>query len=291
MRPARWALLAAVLCGLLVPGAASAETGSEIEGVWSFKGGAVDIVPVAGGKFEGIVTAQTQFASCPHQVEEHMWTDITLQSDGSYWGLHQWFHAAPECAPNTTPGPTAWRVLHEPNGARRLHVCFSEPGTTQPTISADGAPKEASEDAAHHVTYGCVDSELIAPLPVVQQQSGSGSNSGSNSGSGSSSSSTVESLTLPSAKQCLRPGRFKLRLQEPKYDPFKTVTIVFAGHRVSTTRKGAYLVATLNLKLITKGSFTVKIQATTALGHKLTSKRTYRICTKIKHRRKQHKRG
>jgi hypothetical protein len=282
MRPMRWALLATVT-GLLVPGTASAGAGSEIEGVWSFKGGAVDIVPIPGGKFEGIVTVQTQFASCPHMVEEHMWTDITQQPDGSYSGLHQWFHGAPQCAKNTTLGPTAWRVLHEPNGSRYLRVCFSDPGGSQPTISPDGAPKEPSEYAAHHVSYGCVNSELIAPLPVVQGASGTGS--------GPTASGGVESLTLRKASQCLRPGLFKIRLKEPKYDPFKTVTIVFKGHRVATSRKGNYVVATLNLKGI-KGAFTVKIKATTVLGHKLNTKRTYRICAKkAKHPRKRHKKG
>lgn len=284
-RPARWAPLGAILAVLLLPAtASSAEGGSEIEGVWSFNGGAVDIVAVPSGKYEGIVTVQTQFASCAHKVEEHMWTDITPQPDGSYWGLHQWFHGAPECAKNTQLGPTAWRVMHEPNGSRYLRVCFSNPGSGQPTISADGTPKQPSENAAHHVTYGCVSSGLIAPLPVVK-----GSTSGSGSGS---SGANVESLTLPSAKQCLRPGKLRIRLAEPKYDPFKTVTVVFRGHKLATSHKGNFVVATLNLRGLTKNKFTVKVRATTLLGHKLTATRTYRICKKAGRRHgTRHKKG
>ncbi len=281
-RPVRWAPLGALLAVLLVPAtASSAEGGSEIEGVWAFNGGAVDIVAIPGGKYEGIVTVQTQFASCAHKVEEHMWTDITQQPDGSYWGLHQWFHGAPECAKNTQLGPTAWRVMHEPNGSRYLRVCFSNPGSSQPTISADGTPKEPSENAAHHVTYGCVNSELIAPLPVAQHAAGSGSRSTAN----------VERLTLPSAKQCLRPGALKIRLKEAKYDPFKKVTILFRGHRLATSRKGSYVVATLNLRGLKKSKFTVKVRATTLLGHKLHATRTYRICKKAGHHGKRHKKG
>jgi hypothetical protein len=280
-RPVQRALLAAVLAALLVPAAASA-AGSEIEGVWSFNGGAVDIVSIPGGKFEGIVTVQTQFASCAHTVEERMWTDITPQPDGSYWGLHQWFHGAPACAKNTTLGPTAWRVMHEPNGSRYLRVCFGDPGTAQPTISADGAPREASEYAAHHVSYGCVSSALIQPLPVAQGSSG---NAGGAKGG-------VEGLTLRKASQCLRPGLFRIRLREPKYDPFKKVTVIFGRHRVATSRKGDYVVAAINLQHVKNGTFTVRIHATTLLGYKLTAKRIYRICTKkAKHRRKRHKRG
>jgi hypothetical protein len=277
MRSVRWASLGAALVVLLVPTtASSAEGGSEIEGVWSFNGGAVDIIAVPGGKYEGIVTVQTQFASCAHKVEERMWTDITPQPDGSYWGLHQWFHGAPECAKNTQLGATAWRIMHEPNGSRFLRVCFSNPGSPQPTIASDGAPKEASENAAHHVTYGCVSSELIAPLPVAQ-------------GSDNNARGGVESLTLRKAGQCLRPGVFKIRLRDPKYDPLKKVTVIFKGHKVSTSRRGSYVVAAINLAHFKKSRFTVKIHATTLLGHKLNATRTYRICKKAKHHGKPHK--
>jgi hypothetical protein len=281
-----WAIVAVLAAALLSVGAVSAgaasETGSasEIEGVWSFEHGQVDIVPIAGEKFEGIVSVATTFASCTHKVGEHMWTDMTRQSDGSYWGLHQWFHG--DCAPNTTLGPTAWRVLHEPNGSRYLRVCFSIPGTAQPTITPGGAPREASEYAEHHVTYGCINSALTAPLPVVSGTSGSGGKEGSGSaGSG-------ESLTLPSAKQCLRAGPFKIRLKEPQYDPFKKVTITFKGHKLATSHRGDYIVATLNLSKLSKGAFTIKIHATTVLGHHLSASRTYHICKQLKPK-KRHK--
>jgi hypothetical protein len=269
--------VAIALAMLLSVGAASAgattET-SEIEGVWSFNGGEVDVVAVPGGKFEGIVTVPTKFDECTHSEGEHMWTAITPQPDGSYWGLHQWFHSAPTCAKNTTLGPTAWRVLHEPNGSRFLRVCFSDPGSTQPTIAPGGAPMEASEYSEHHVTYGCVNSALTAPLPVVSGRSGSGS---------------TESLTLPSAKQCLKPGLFKFRLKEPKYDPFKKITITVRGHRVATSRKGDYVVATINLRGLSKGGFTIKVRATTILGHHLSLSRTYHVCKKIKPKKRGRK--
>jgi hypothetical protein len=288
-----WAIVAVLAAALLSVGAVSAgaasETGaaSEIEGVWSFEHGQVDIVPIAGGKFEGIVTVATTFANCPHKEGEHMWTAMTPQSDGSYWGLHQWFHA--DCSANTTLGPTAWRVLHEPNGSRSLRVCFSDPGTAQPTIAPDGAPKEASEYAEHHVTYGCVSSTPTAPLPVVSGTSGSSGNAGSGSAS-PGETGPVESLTLPSAKQCLRVGLFKIRLKEPQYDPFKQVTITFKGHKLATSHKGDYIVATLNLRKLSKGTFTLVIHATTVLGHHLSASPTYHLCKKIKPPKKRHRR-
>jgi hypothetical protein len=276
-----WAIVAIVVAALLSIGATSAgdtSESSEIEGVWSFEHGQVDIVPIPGGKFEGIVTVATTFASCPHSVAEHMWTAITPQPDGSYYGLHQWFHG--NCSPNTTLGPTAWRVLHEPNGSRYLRVCFSNPGTSQPTIAANGAPREPSEYAQYHVTYGCISSSLTSALPIAP-------------GAGSGASGPVEHLTVPSAKQCLKAGPFKIRLKEQKYDPFKKVTVTLAGHRVATSRRGGYVVATINLSKLSKSTFTVKIRATTVLGHHLSSNRTYQICGKIKpkQQRRKEKRG
>jgi hypothetical protein len=298
VRSKPWAIVAVVAVALLSAGAASAgaaSESSEIEGVWSFKGGEVDVVAIPGGKFEGIVVTPTQFAECPHTEGEHMWTDITPQADGSYWGMHQWFQNMPApCTKNPNLGPTAWRVLHEPNGARYLRVCFSHPSTTQPTIAANGDPKEASEYPAYHVTYGCDSSTLISPLPVVSNTPGSGSTGSGSTGSGSTGSGSTgptESLTLPSTKQCLRIGLFKLKLSEPAYDPFKTVTITYKGHKIATSHKGNYIVATINLKGLSKSAFTIKVNATTILGHTLSSSRTYHICKPTKHGKKTKKAG
>jgi hypothetical protein len=69
-------------------------------------------------------------------------------------------------------------------------------------------------------------------------------------------------------------------LREPKYDPFKTVAVTIKGHRVATTRHGDYVVATIDLKGLPSGAFTVKIHVTTVLGHHLSGARTYHTCAK-----------
>jgi hypothetical protein len=270
--------IAIALAMYLGVGAASAGANSEIEGVWSFNGGQIGIHRLATGTFAGTVVAETKFAECPHPVGQEIWRGMTEQPDGSYSGLHQWYLSAPACETNPVLGPTAWRVLREPTGSRYLRVCFSHPGTSQPTIAADGAPKEASEYVQYHVTYGCFNSALTAPLPVAP--------------GGSSTSSSVEHLTLPSAKpkQCLSGRLFKIRLQNPKYDPFKTVTITLKGRKIPTSRRGDYVVATINLRGLSKGTFTIKIRATTVLGHHLSASRTYHTCKKVKPK-KQGKKG
>jgi hypothetical protein len=273
-----WPIAVAVAMFLGV-GAASAGAGaaSEIEGVWSFNGGQIGIQRLSNGTFAGTVVVETKFAECTHPVGQEIWRGMTEQPDGSYWGLHQWYRGAPACETNPVLGPTAWRVLREPNGSHYLRVCFSHPGTSQPTIAADGAPKRASEYAQYHVTYGCFNSALTAPLPVAP-----GSGKGGSGKGGSSATGSVEHLTLPSAKpkQCLSARLFKIRLRDPRYDPFKTVTITLKGHRIATSRRGDYVVATINLSGLSTGTFTIKIRATTVLGHHLSTSRTYHTCIK-----------
>jgi hypothetical protein len=241
--------LATALLVFAAAAAASAAARSSIEGVWSFGGGQIAVASAGNGTFVGTVVQETTFAECPHPVGQEIWTDIAPQLDGSYWGLHQWYFEK-TCEINTQLGPTAWRVREEPDGAKYLRVCFSHPGTSQPTIPV-GGPETG-------VTYGCVDSGLTAPLPA--------------------SGVAGERLSLPSAKQCLSARLFKIHLLEPKYDPFKKVLVTLKGRRIATARRGDYLVATIDLKGLPRGAFTVKVSATTVLGHHLSGSRTYHTC-------------
>lgn len=251
---------------LLTVGVASAGAASSIEGIWSFNGGQIGIQRLSNGTYEGTVVVATKFANCTHEVGEQIWTGITEQADGSYWGLHQWFLA--NCEKNPTRGPTAWRILREANGSRYLRVCFSHPGNSQPTIAADGSAVGA--------TYGCTNSALTAPLPGAP---------------GSGVAGFKESLTLPSAKKCLSARLFKIHLADPKYDPLKTVTVTLKGRRIASSRQGRYIVATINLKGLPKGSFSLKIHAVTVLGHRLSASRTYHTCVKRLHPKKRGKKG
>jgi hypothetical protein len=211
------------------------------------------------------VVAATTFAECIHPVEQQIWTGMALQADGSYWGFHQWYQGYPVCKLDSTLGKTAWRVLSGANGSHYLRVCLSRPSdNSQPTIAADGAPNGPSEYAAYGVTYGCTSSSLIGPLP------------------GSGVAGSKETLTLPSNKLCLSLRLFKIHLLEPTSDPFKTVSVTLKGRKIATVHKGNYVVATINLKGLRKGAFTIKVKATTVLGNHLSDSRTYHTCAKKK---------
>lgn len=255
LRP-RSLLLAIATTMLLAVGVASAGATSSIEGIWSFNGGQIGVQRLSNGTYAGTVVVETKFAECAHPVGQRIWTGMTEQPDGSYWGLHKWYSGAPqECKENPIGGPTAWRVLKAANGSHYLRVCFSHPGTTQPTIAANGSDSGA--------TYGCTNSALTARLPGASGLAGS-----------------RLKLSLPSAKKCLSLRRFQIHLQDSRYDPLKKVSVWINGRKIATRRKGKYVVATINLKGLPKGAFTIKIQATTVLGHHLSASRTFHTCLK-----------
>jgi hypothetical protein len=247
-----------LLLGLLAlwPAAAGAE--APIEGVWSFTGGKVAIQEQAGGTFSGTVVAPTKFSQCYHPVGEEMWTQLRLQPDGSYYGLHQWYFATSECVPNPTLGLTAWRVLQAADGSKILRVCFSAPGSdSQPTIAPDG-----NYDGA---TFGCSDSARISSLPSIKQ------------------SEAGKYLILPPNQGCIRRPRMKVRIHDPVSDPFKTIVVKLRSGKVhrrgAVKRHGHNAVATLNLRGLPRETFTVTVRTTTLLGSTLSSKRSYRVCS------------
>jgi hypothetical protein len=270
--------LAVLAATLLYAGGATATASTGVEGVWSFNGGQIAVQHLSNGTYAGTVVAETKFAACTHPVGQKIWTGMTEQHDGSYWGLHQWYLA--NCKENPERGPTAWRVLQEPSGARYMRVCFSRPGTSQPTIAANRAPKEESEYHAHGVTFGCYDSALIAPLPLAPGRVGASRRSGA-----------IERLSPPGTRKCLSVRLFKIRLRNPPYDPFKKVTITLNGHKIATSHSGNYVIATINLARMHSNMFTIKIHATTVLGHSLSAHRTYHRCAKKAKPRKRRKKG
>jgi hypothetical protein len=269
--------IAVAMVMLLSVGATPAGASVEIEKIWSFNGGEVAIHATAGGKLEGIVVTPTTFDECAHQAGEAMWTDITPQPDGSYWGFHQWLFEK-SCAPNPTPGPTAWRVLQKPGGARDLLVCFSEPGGPQPLISPTGAGSDA--------TRPCQESEPTGSLPVVVSSAGS---AGQGSG-GVEQISFANTVILPKATVCTRRGRLRIVLHDPKRDPLKEVVVKLRRHKLADVRGVAKLKSgVIVLKGLPNGSYTLKITATTVLDQKLSGKRAYRSCARRKAKHSRHR--
>jgi hypothetical protein len=233
-----------------------------VEGVWSFNGGRIAVQSSQPGVFTGTVVAPTTFSLCTHPVGEDIWTSMTLQPDGSYWGLHQWFFESSECVRNPALGQSAWRVLQNAQG-RYLRACFSEPGSgLQPTIAPDGLVANAS--------YGCVDSSLLAAVPDV-------------------SSHLSRYVFFPASKGCLGRRVLRIHIHDPKNDPIKTIAVTFSGGGVSrkakVKREKAGAVAIVKLVGLPSNLVTVKVQLTTVLGQHLSGSRRYRRCAGEKGRK------
>lgn len=277
-RRALTSLPVVLLAVLAFSGSAGAAT-NEIEGVWSFSGGSVAIERVAGGEtFQGKVETETKFDECPHVPGEIMWTNMKEQADGSFWGLHQWFH--PGCKLESTfVGPTAWRVLHNAKGGRYLKVCFSHPGGDQPEIAPSGVETKPTG------FFSCYESSLIEPLPTS-----------SSSGSGSGGSGV---LSTTNTKACVSQSTLKLKLNDSKNDSLKQVVISVNGKKV-TAVKGVKAInkalkkGGITLTKLPSGTYKISVTATTVLHKTLTGSQTYKSCTigsgkiKLKGGKKKH---
>ncbi|HEX4483000.1 MAG TPA: hypothetical protein VH081_04380 [Solirubrobacteraceae bacterium] len=248
-------VLAMSTTALALVGAGTAGAASSIEGVWSFNGGAIAIEPATAGTYVGTVVTETKFAECGHPVGQPIWTDIRPQPDGSYWGKHQWYFESSGCNLNPVLGLTALRVIKGAGGAHYLRVCLSSPGDPQPAIAADGTVSQAG--------YGCVNSTPAR----------------------SETASFRELVTLPSTKKCLSRRSFKIHVHDPRNDAFKTVAIAIRGHRITATRHGSQVVATVNLRGLPRGAFTLTVRGTTVLGHKISGRRVYHTCAPRRSRR------
>lgn len=230
---------------------ASAAGNTEIEGVWSFNGGAVGIQSLSDGSLQGTVVSPTTLATCEHPAGQVMWTAMKARPDGSYWGLHQWFHGA-KCEVNPLLGRTAWRPMTTADGSRVLIVCFSKPGDeSQPTIAADGATANAS--------YGCLQSSPLAPLPGSTEKISFG-----------------DVVTISSVNSCRT--SLKLTLRNPKYDPLKEVSIRVNGKKIATVRGSVNLRRAIVLQDLPEGKYKVRVVAVTVLDRRFSRVRSYRGC-------------
>jgi hypothetical protein len=260
---------------LLAASTSAAASTKEVEGVWSFGRGAVAIQRLSNGIFQGTVVKPIKFATCEHPVGEVMWTDMQEQPDGSFWGLHQWYHGA--CEPDPDLGPTAWRVLETANGEQRyLKVCLSTPGSSQPTIAADGTSAE--------MTYGCLDSTPLAELPETVGEASEGAKGANGTGGESGPEQTHQPISfasaveLPSSKLCFEPKALKIHLRNPKYDPIEEVVVRIDGKRVAHVRGGKQLKRDILVAKLPTGRYEIRILAVTVLKQRLSGHRIYHSC-------------
>ena len=113
-------------------------------------------------------------------------------------------------------------------------------------------------------TYGCSNSARISPLPSVEP------------------ADAPKYILLPGNGLCLTRPKLKVRLRNPSGDPIVQAKVLLRSgkirRRAKLVHKSNGIVATLNLRRLTKPKFTVTVRVATALGHHLQRKRAYRLC-------------
>jgi len=242
--------------------AAGAHAAADIEGTWTFGEGEVSIIQQADGRFAGTVVKATSFSSCAHPAGQKMWIEMAPQLDGQYFGKHQWFALGGGCNPDGAFGPTAWRVLPQPDGKKLLRVCFTAPShpESQPSIAPDGSHTGTLDGGGYRWGDGkpCEDSTFVAPISKPTFQN---------------------TVVLPSQgkRKCRSRRNFRIRLRSPKGDPLVRAVVKVNGRQVKVV-KGVRLTAPVDLRGLPKGRYTVSITATTMLGRTIKGSRKYRTC-------------
>jgi len=142
-------------------------------------------------------------------------------------------------------------------------------------VPSPPAPAEEEEkpDVVTTVTQPAPAPELPvrrdeAPAPTPQEQRLAAAKPGA----------VATALGLPSARRCASRRRFSIRIKQIRGVTVVRASVIVAGKRVPVRRVGGRLTATVDLRGLRRGRFTVVIRATTASGKTITGRRSYRAC-------------
>ena len=261
-----------VATALWTAGASPAGAASSIEGVWAFNGGEIAVQPVANGTFIGTVVTETTFAECVHPVGQQIWTDITPQPDGSYWGLHQWY-TEPGCTLVPTGGKTAFRVLEGPNGAHYLRVCLATP---------EPHSQDRPRRRQHRNNLGVARARRSArpyrplkPQPAPRRHPAKAPRVRPPAQASRRSTSWYRYRATRNASGPAASRSASLTLRTTRSRPSPSCS---RAESSEMSRHGRTIVATVSRRALPRGTFAVQIKAVTYLGRHLSGSRTYHPC-------------
>ena len=112
--------MAALVLALQAPAALGAAA-DQIEGVWLYGGGAVQVSRTGPDSFVGTVVAATKFTDCVHPRGQRMWE--IRGGDGTYSGTHVGWAIMETCTPGKRPA--RWTVRSQ-GGWSTLAFCAAE---------------------------------------------------------------------------------------------------------------------------------------------------------------------
>jgi hypothetical protein len=93
-----------------------------------------------------------------------------------------------------------------------------------------------------------------------------------------SRAAVAQAFGLPSARRCVSRRRFAIRLRVPRGVRVRSARVVVNGRTTTARRQGGRFVATVDLRGLRRGRFTVAITVETASGRTLKGSRRYRTC-------------
>lgn len=88
---------------------------------------------------------------------------------------------------------------------------------------------------------------------------------------------SVQGAAPQAARVCTSRRSFRIRIRSKRRDPVTSATVSVNGKRVAS-RKGSRVTAPVVLRGLAKGTYAVKITATTRRGRKLSGTRRYKTC-------------
>jgi hypothetical protein len=91
-------------------------------------------------------------------------------------------------------------------------------------------------------------------------------------------------IGLPSARRCTSRRKFPIRLKQPAGVRIVAARVVVNGKTVEVRKVGGRFTASIDLRGLKKGRFTVDITITTAANRKIKAQRKYRTCVPKKKR-------
>jgi hypothetical protein len=106
------------------------------------------------------------------------------------------------------------------------------------------------------------------PAPTAQEQALSTA----------SAATVAKAFGLPSAKRCQSRRRFPIHLRRPAGVSIATAKVAVNGKNVRTRKIAGRFTATIDLRGLPKGRFTVSIRVVTVSGKTLRGSRRYRTC-------------
>jgi hypothetical protein len=241
------AVAAASVIGMAA-GPATARAAEAIEGSWLFESGEVLVEATGPGAFKGTVVKSTRFTRCAHPAGQVMWR---LGGTGTaYSGTHIWYHS--DCSEDPG-GRSVWTITSTDPANFTLRFCTVTPGGGEPTFDAAGVPTGGTR--CHDLT------RILPPQPKP-------------------TFSSVVSLPQET-RRCRSRRNFRIRLRQPKADPLVRATVHVNRRRVRVL-VGRRLTASVDLRGLPRGRYTVKIVATTASGRVVQGNRRYRTCARTR---------